>query len=197
VFLIRFEACGINSPRRRTFDLAKLKKSIPISANVCRTLGYQAETGRADDTQLPADCCDGIFLREVYHHLTNPAAMDRSLYRSVRPDGRLAIIDFEPLPGTRPPAGVPANRRGHGAPKRTVEQELTAAGFELLKTIDWPISSTVKHYCILFRKRSGDVGADISQSRGSLSALALFAARKRSGQSRVLQPARRDARPQL
>jgi protein-L-isoaspartate O-methyltransferase len=47
-------------------------------------------TGRADDTQLPADCCDGIFLREVYHHLTNPAAMDRSLYRSVRPDGRLA-----------------------------------------------------------------------------------------------------------
>ena len=109
-------------------------------------------TGRADDTQLPIDCCDGIFLRKVYHHLTNPAAMDRSLYRSVRPDGRLAIIDFEPLPGTRPPAGVPANRSGHGVPKRIVEQELTAVGFELLKTIDWPMSSTVKHYCMLFRK---------------------------------------------
>jgi SAM-dependent methyltransferase len=120
-------------------------------------------TGRADDTQLPADCCDGIFLRKVYHHLTNPAAMDRSLYRSVRPDGRLAIIDFEPLPGTRPPAGVPANRSGHGVPKRIVEQELTAVGFELLKTIDWPISSTVKHYCMLFRKPSADVGAGISQ----------------------------------
>jgi hypothetical protein len=44
-----------------------------------------------------------------------------------------------------------------------VEQELTAAGFELLKTIDWPISSTVKHYCMLFRKPSGDISADISQ----------------------------------
>jgi ubiquinone/menaquinone biosynthesis C-methylase UbiE len=154
-------------------------------------------TGRADDTQLPTDCCDGIFLREVYHHLTNSAAMDRSLYRSVRPDGRLAIIDFEPLPGTRPPAGVPANRSGHGAPKRIVEQELTAAGFELLKTIDWPTSSTVKHYCMLFRKRSGDVGADISQSRGSLSALPLFRSLRMttlSGRARRARPHKHDSK---
>jgi len=104
------------------------------------------------ETGLPPACCDGIFLREVYHHLTNPIATDRSLYRALRPGGRLAIIDFEPIPGMPPPPGVPSNRGGHGVPKHVVAQELTGAGFELLRTLDWPISATVKHYCMLFKK---------------------------------------------
>lgn len=135
--------------------------------NNARTAGARniiVVTGRADDTQLPANCCDGIFLREVYHHLTDPAGMDRSLYRAVRPGGRLAIIDFEPTPGTRPPVGVPANRGGHGAPQQIVAQELTAAGFELVKTMDWPISSKVKHYCMLFQKPSRHVGHEMAPS---------------------------------
>ena len=35
--------------------------------------------GKEHDTELPSQCCDAIFLREVYHHLTDPAGMDRSL----------------------------------------------------------------------------------------------------------------------
>ena len=33
-------------------------------------------TGTEHDTGLPDDCCDSIFLREVYHHLTDPIAID-------------------------------------------------------------------------------------------------------------------------
>jgi SAM-dependent methyltransferase len=113
--------------------------------------------GKEHDTELPSQCCDAIFLREVYHHLTDPAGMDRSLYRALRPGARLAIIDFEPIPGTQPPVGVPTNRGGHGVPKLIVVQELTRAGLEPVKTTDWPTSRGIGHYCILFRKPSSAV----------------------------------------
>jgi ubiquinone/menaquinone biosynthesis C-methylase UbiE len=108
------------------------------------------------DTGLPPDCCDAVFLREVYHHLTDPIGIDRALYRAMRPGARLAIIDYEPSErhGEPAPAGVPANRGGHGVPKRVVAEELTQSGFELVKIVDWPISSTVKHYCMLFTRPS-------------------------------------------
>jgi len=127
-------------------------------------IGFQKEgaqniipvAGKEHDTELPPGCCDAIFLREVYHHLTDPLGMDRSLYRAMRPGARLAIIDFEPnqLPGQAAPPGVPANRGGHGVPKRIVAEELIRTGFVLIKTLEWPISGVIRHYCILFIKPS-------------------------------------------
>jgi ubiquinone/menaquinone biosynthesis C-methylase UbiE len=110
--------------------------------------------GKEHETGLPPNCCDGIFLREVYHHLTDPTGIDNSLYRALRPGARLAIIDFDPsqMPGVPPPAGVPANRGGHGVPERVVVQELTHSGFKMVKTMAWPISAKIQHYCVLFTK---------------------------------------------
>ena len=122
--------------------------------------------GKEKDTGLPSNCCDAIFLRKVYHHLTDPIAIDQSLYRAMRPGGRLAIIDFEPSqrPGESAPAGVPANRGGHGAPKQIVAEELTRAGFVRVQTIDWSISPTTRHYCMLFRKPPATNGAGPSSA---------------------------------
>ena len=131
----------------------KLLDKIRAGAHKAGTKNVIVVAGTKDNTGLPANCCDAIFLREVYHHLTDPIAFDRSLYRSMRPGGRLAIIDFEPTPKTGPaPPGVPSNRGGHGAPKRIVLGELSSTGFELVKTMDWPISATIAHYCMLFIK---------------------------------------------
>lgn len=110
--------------------------------------------GKEHESKLPPNCCDAIFLREVYHHLTDPVGIDRSLYQAMRPGARLAIIDFEPSqrPGEPVPPGVPANRGGHGAPMRLVAEELIRTGFEPVRTMNWPISATIRHYCMLFRK---------------------------------------------
>ncbi len=104
------------------------------------------------DTNLPANCCDAIYLRRVYHHLTAPQEIDASLLRNLKPGGLLAIIDFPPrkwLTETSPVKGVPKNRGGHGIPQKILVDELTEAGFTLQETIDdWPEDD----YCVIFRK---------------------------------------------
>jgi ubiquinone/menaquinone biosynthesis C-methylase UbiE len=105
--------------------------------------------GSQDGTNLPPACCDSIFLRRVYHHFTEPAKIDASILNSLKPGGRLAVIDFPPrrwLPAVK---GVPANRGGHGIPKQILINELTAAGFQVVSVPeDWPGDD----YCVVFRK---------------------------------------------
>jgi len=108
------------------------------------------EESKEAETNLPAGCCDAIFLRRVYHHLTKPAEFDASLVRSLKPAGRLAIIDFAPRAGLEPVEGVPSNRGGHGIPQKIAIAELSAAGLQVEKIVnDWPEDS----YCVLFVKR--------------------------------------------
>ncbi|HUJ49780.1 MAG TPA: methyltransferase domain-containing protein [Bryobacteraceae bacterium] len=105
--------------------------------------------GTADDTKLPPACCDAIFLRHVYHHLTQPVAFDKSLVRSLKPGARLAIIDFPPEANSDAVPGVPKNRGGHGVPQRIMVDELTTAGLQVEKTInDW----SGRDYCVIFVK---------------------------------------------
>jgi SAM-dependent methyltransferase len=109
------------------------------------------------DTGLPQKCCDAIFLRDVYHHLTDPVAVDASLLRALRPGGLLAVIDFPPTLWLWPwtPKGIPKNRGGHGVSPEIVVQELTAGGFELVGVShDWPSGWPIAHYCALFRRPS-------------------------------------------
>jgi SAM-dependent methyltransferase len=109
----------------------------------------------ASDTGLPADCCDAIILRRVYHHLTDPADTDRSLYQALRRGGQLAVLDFRPsiLTGLSTPKGLPPNREGHGIGPLTVTNELEHAGFAYVSMDDpWPGSTFVSNYCLVFTK---------------------------------------------
>lgn len=110
--------------------------------------------GGAATTNLPDACCDAVFLRHVYHHITDITAFNKSLFASVKPGGRLAIIDFIGRPGSPLPAGVPANRGGHGIPPAVVVEEMTAAGFTHVRTIDaWPPGDkNPAGFLTLFRK---------------------------------------------
>jgi ubiquinone/menaquinone biosynthesis C-methylase UbiE len=107
--------------------------------------------GTADDTKLPSSCCDTIFLRHVYHHLTQPQEFDRNLVRSLKPGAYLAIIDFPPSLNLGPVEGVPKNRGGHGIPEKVMVEELATVGLQVEKVIDdW----SAQDYCVIFVKHS-------------------------------------------
>lgn len=102
------------------------------------------------DSGLPAGCCEAIVLRRVYHHLTDPAAINASLLRALRPSGLLAVIDMPP------PFFI--GRGGLGVPAQSVVDEVTASGFEMLQLYsDWPGRGPLASYCALFRKPQHDL----------------------------------------
>jgi SAM-dependent methyltransferase len=91
--------------------------------------------GREAETNFPEACCDAIFMRNVYHHFGDPPAMNASILKSLKPGGRLAILDFTPPPGkdTAPP-GKRGEDGQHGVTAPVVEQELKAVGFEIVSS---------------------------------------------------------------
>jgi len=109
--------------------------------------------GASSTTNLPALCCDAILIRDAYHHLTKPDDIIRSFAASLKPGGRLAVIDFPPRPNTEVPAGVPANRGGHGVPPEVVQREVGAALTHVRTIPAWaPDSQPASLYLVLFRK---------------------------------------------
>lgn len=106
--------------------------------------------GSDTGTNLPEACCDAILLRRVYHHFVDPGAMVGSMFDSLRPGGRILVIDFQPGSiGADAPAGVPERRGGHGTPTDQLLEEMAAGGFEVVERIDdwWG-----DDYAVLFRR---------------------------------------------
>jgi ubiquinone/menaquinone biosynthesis C-methylase UbiE len=123
--------------------LRRLREAVAAAGlgNVTVVEGHGSKTG------LPPECCDAIVLRRVYHHLTDPAGINASLLRSLRPGGVLAVVDFPP------PFFL--GRGQLGVPAMTVESEVADSGFELLRRIDdWPGRGPLGSYCLVFRKPS-------------------------------------------
>jgi ubiquinone/menaquinone biosynthesis C-methylase UbiE len=147
-----FEAAGIVGPSGRVYateiDQQKLKH-LREELTRRRFDNVIVVESALDDTKLPSNCCDAIFLRRVYHHLTDPHDFDKNLVRSLKVRGQLAIIDFPPDPNLGPVEGVPKNRSGHGIAEDVTVEELTSAGLHLEKRIDnW----SNHDYCVIFSK---------------------------------------------
>ncbi|PYR90704.1 MAG: hypothetical protein DMF84_19890 [Acidobacteria bacterium] len=111
----------LNADRR--VEIARAVESAGL-ANVTIVEGAPASAN------LSAECCDAIFMRNVYHHFADPAAMNATLFRATKPGGYIAVIDFAP-PGAE--AAEPAGRSAekfHGVAPESVIRELKNAGFE-------------------------------------------------------------------
>ena len=48
----------------------------------------------ATDPKLPAGTCDLVLLVDVYHELSDPAAVLGHLSRALAPEGRIALLEF-------------------------------------------------------------------------------------------------------
>jgi len=80
------------------------------------------------DPRLP-EPVDLVFSCNVYHDMKDRVDYFRSLASSLRPDGRVAILDFHPR-------GFFSGMFGHRTEKEEVRREMEAAGYRLLNDYD-------------------------------------------------------------
>jgi precorrin-6B methylase 2 len=130
-------------------DDSKIEK-IRSRAQAAGVQNVTAVRGEQQETGLAAGCCDGILLRLVYHHFTDPPAMRRSLWNALRAGGRIAVIDVPPQTTWRRLEGVP-DRGGHGIEPDELVGDMTKSGFEVVERHDhWPGEDEA--YCVVFRR---------------------------------------------
>ena len=86
--------------------------------------------GRADDPVLPARTFDLLLMVDVYHELASPQVFVRKLKETLKPGGRLVLIEFR-----REDPRVPI-REEHKMSVSQVREELGADGFRIDRVID-------------------------------------------------------------
>lgn len=100
----------------------------------------EVREAKVDGTNLPEACCNAIVMRHVYHHLTEPAAVNGDVLRALAPGGYFVVVDFLPTWYLRlfTPDGVSETRNRHGIEPNDALRELREAGFEEVQAIeDW------------------------------------------------------------
>ena len=81
--------------------------------------------GTAVSIRLPPESVDLVFVCDTYHHFETPAATLGSIYRALRPGGRIVLIDFDRIPGKSREFILGHVRAG----KEVFKKEIEDAGF--------------------------------------------------------------------
>ena len=82
---------------------------------------------------LPKQSVDLVFVRNVYHHLQNRITYFTHLKELLRPQARVAIIEYAPY-------GSPLSfhrRCGHNVPQQTIVAEMKQAGYRVVICFDF------------------------------------------------------------
>lgn len=90
--------------------------------------------GHPNRTNFPEECCDALFMRRVYHHFKDPLSMNQSIWKSLKPGGRVALIDFAPRGTESSDSGNRSLGPQHGITLDTLVKELREVGFTLISS---------------------------------------------------------------
>jgi ubiquinone/menaquinone biosynthesis C-methylase UbiE len=128
----RVYANDIQPAMLRTIEMKTAQLGV---TNVDLVLGVE------DDARLPPNSVDLALLVDVYHELRRPQAMLRSIRRSLRPNGRLVVIEYRKEDSRLPIA------KTHRMSVAEARIEIEAEGFVL----DHVIESLPRQHLIVFR----------------------------------------------
>jgi ubiquinone/menaquinone biosynthesis C-methylase UbiE len=86
--------------------------------------------GGVDDPKLPEGRLQAVVMVNAYHEMTQYESMLAGIWKSLKPGGRLVIVDNPPGDST---ASRGSQARAHDLHIGLAEQDLLAAGFEILE----------------------------------------------------------------
>lgn len=114
----------------------------------CETLKLQnvkTILGKDTSPELPENSIDVAFICDTYHHFEFPYKMMSSIQKSMKPKGRLVIIDFIKVPGQSREWVLGHVRAGQDV----VEQEIIKSGFKKLSEVKTLFK---ENYFVVFEK---------------------------------------------
>ena len=85
--------------------------------------------GTPTDPKLPLNALDLVLMVDVYHEFSDPVTMMRHIKNSLKPDGRVVLVEFR-----KEDPKVPIQPL-HKMSERQVRREMQAAGFKHVKTV--------------------------------------------------------------
>lgn len=133
-FSLRFaEAVGKNG---RVFAVDTNPNFLEFIKNSAKEKGLnniEVILAMEDNPTLPEQSMDLIFMRNVCHHLSNRVEYFKKLKDALKPEGRIAIIEYRASGGR-----FSFHRKfGHYVPKETIIAEMKDAGYRLEKDLDF------------------------------------------------------------
>jgi ubiquinone/menaquinone biosynthesis C-methylase UbiE len=111
-----------NDIQQGMLDLLSKRITKSKLTNVSTVLGTQ------DDPKLPADTLDLVIMVDVYHELSQPQVMLRHIRDSLKPGGRLVLLEYR-----KEDPDIPI-RPEHKMSVADAKLEVEAEGFKLTKT---------------------------------------------------------------
>jgi len=101
--------------------------------------------GDSRDPRLPAGALDAVLIANTYHEFADPEAMLGHAFRSLRPNGRLVVLD-------RSPAGDGGGDH-HGISPATVDAQVRSRGFRVVVRNDGFIDRPGERWWLLVARR--------------------------------------------
>jgi ubiquinone/menaquinone biosynthesis C-methylase UbiE len=111
-----------NDIQQGMLDLLSKRVTKSKLTNVSTVLGTQ------DDPKLPADTLDLVIMVDVYHELSQPQVMLRHIRDSLKPGGRLVLLEYR-----KEDPDIPI-RPEHKMSVADAKLEVEAEGFKLART---------------------------------------------------------------
>ena len=101
-----------------------------------------------DKLHFPKKSLDLVFMRNVYHHLSNRSEYFRNLKGALKPEGKIVIMDYKG-------SGFLSFHKlfGHYTSKETIVEEMKKAGYALAKEYDF----LPEQYFLIFTMVAGDI----------------------------------------
>ncbi len=106
---------------------------------------------------LAPNSVDLAFVCDTYHHFEFPFKTTASIFKALKPDGKLVLIDIHRIPGVSSDWAMSHVR----ADRETVEKEIATCGFVQAETPDVGLK---ENYFIVYRKADVQVPTTIKQA---------------------------------
>ena len=120
----------------------EMLRTIQVKVHQQQLGNVEIVQGTVDDARLPANVIDLVLMVDVYHELRHPQAMLKSMFRSLRPTGRLVLVEYRKEDPRIPIADT------HKMSIDEARVEIEAEGFAL----DRVIEGLPRQHILVFRR---------------------------------------------